>query len=656
MLALSWRAQALEVEQLFVQVGRWEMPEQFGLFRPRAHIEQRCSIAFPRALPAEYALQACGVVLRVELNEKGQLTLSLRGTNRNKDYGLGGLLKTDATYYGLGTQYSHFVLNGRKFPVLSQEQGNGRGLQPITFYQSIFARGLAGHSKTSYGVHPILVNSNDEGLVFDTLAFGEIDLKQKGELGFWFHGRELTFEIFKASGPLELLENISADYGRMRPLPEWVHRGLIAGLVGGEEVVTKKLKRYQALDVPLAGLWMQDWAGVRQTLIGERLIWDWQRDEARYPKFPEAEVPRLGYFNPFIAATDRRSSRKGEMFEQASRLGYLMSVEGRAAPVRMGGFEGHLVNLFRPEARAWFKALLKEQVEAQGFAGWMADFGEAWSYEADLPIGIDPTTAHHQYILEWLALNREIVDELGPDHLTFFARASAHRGAGLATLYWLGDQMPTWDDRDGLKSVLIGLLSSGLSGKVYNHADLGGYAELCFRPFFCYRRTPELMKRWLEMSAFTALMRSHEGLNPESSLQLHTTPAMLLVTSYWTQVFKILAPYRKRLISEASERGIPVVRPMFLHASGPEVEHCDDQFFLGPDLLVAPVLEAGATSREVFLPQGEWTHLFTGKIYRSSGERYRVGAPIGTPPVFYRFGFSEDLVRQIHDLFYPLVN
>ncbi len=629
------------------------MHETYGVFRRQDKVQQICTLSIKRQ-SAIVPVSECGVKLKIQV-DADKLKLEILETNANLDYALELHLPTNnpETYYGLGTQFSHFVLNGRKFPILSQEQGNGRGLQPISFYQSIFARGLAGNAKTTYAALPVFVTSDSKAYLVDTYAYGEIDFTNPREIGFYFQDKTLTLKTFQEADPESLTEVLSLELGRMRPLPSWIHSGLLAGLVGGAQSVERKVNRFKSMGIPLAGVWIQDWVGIRQTIIGERLLWDWRKDEKLYPNYPTRNLPVLGYFNPFLSSTDRRSSRNGTLFDKAVSQDFLMKVNGKLAPVSMGGFEGHLVNLFNPSARSWLKEIMKTQVRENNFKGWMADFSEAWSFEADLPIPFDRSGAHHLYILEWLKLNREIVEELGDPDLTFFARASTLKGSAHSTLFWLGDQMPTWDDKDGLKTTVIGLLSSGVSGQVYNHSDLGGYAEICFRPFFCYRRTPELIKRWLEINAFTALMRNHEGLNPENSLQIHSTADLLLTTKYWVNVFRSLMPYREKLIQEASENGLPLVRPMFYYDSSITAQKIEDQFYLGRDLLIAPVMDQGKTTREVYLPAGEWEHLFTGATYQSNGESFRIKAPLGQPGVFFNSEFPREIVEEIRGHFYP---
>ena len=81
-------------------------------------------------------------------------------------------------------------------------------------------------------------------------------------------------------------------------------------------------------------------------------------------------------------------------------------------------------------------------------------------------------------------------------------------------------------------------------------------------------------------------------------------------------------------------QGIPALRPDFYNAGDFKAHRDEYAFFTGRDLFVAPVIDARATSRRVFLPDGGWVHFFSGKPY--SGGEHVIDAPLGQPPVFYR--------------------
>jgi alpha-glucosidase len=91
-------------------------------------------------------------------------------------------------------------------------------------------------------------------------------------------------------------------------------------------------------------------------------------------------------------------------------------------------------------------------------------------------------------------------------------------------LFWMGDQLPTFDEYDGLWSALIGQLNGGLSGFTLGHSDIGGYTTI-LEPYthglLDYVRTKELLLRWIEMSTFSdMIMRTHGGVIPADMYQI----------------------------------------------------------------------------------------------------------------------------------------
>ena len=107
------------------------------------------------------------------------------------------------------------------------------------------------------------------------------------------------------------------------------------------------------------------------------------------------------------------------------------------------------------------------------------------------------------------------------------------------------------------------------------------------------------------------------------------------LTGLWLGVHAGLAPYVRHLVAEAQASGLPAQRALFLHyPQDAETFTIQDQFLYGADLMVAPVIEAGAVMRKVYLPEGAWRHVWSGQSYAPGW--HDVPAPIGQPPVFYR--------------------
>ncbi len=102
-------------------------------------------------------------------------------------------------------------------------------------------------------------------------------------------------------------------------------------------------------------------------------------------------------------------------------------------------------------------------------------------------------------------------------------------------------------------------------------------------------------------------------------------------------VFTMLKPYTKSLVAENAAKGTPVQRALFLYNEDDERCYTEQhEYLFGPDMLVAPVFLAEQTGWEVYIPKGEWIHLWTGAEYGKG--IHKVAAELGNIPVFYKKG------------------
>ncbi len=559
-------------------------------------------------------------------------------------------------FFGFGEQFTHFDLKGRRVPILTREQGIGRGRQPLTALVNLVAKS-GGDWHTSYAPVPFYMTSRLRALCLENQAHSVFDLRtpDRVQVTLWNEqgdGPGLRARIFHGDSPPALIAAYTSYAGRMRPPPDWILEGAVAGMQGGTEQVRRVWGELKTRGTPLAAFWLQDWVGQRATAVGKQLWWNWELDETRYPNWEQLRhdlaadgVRLMTYVNPFLANLSGVRPVRRDLFAEAAGKGYLLQdASGRPHMVKNTDFSAAMVDLDNPEACAWMKSVLREQVLAAGVSGWMADFGEARPIAED---GTD-TAPHNRYPERWARLNREVVEESGrAGELVFFCRSGFTRSPSQATLFWEGDQLMTWDRHDGIKSAVTGLLSSGLCGFAFNHSDIGGYTAIR-TPVADYLRDKELFMRWAELNAFSAVFRTHDGIRPGDCVQFYTNAETLDHFDRCARIYAAWAFYRKQLVREAAETGLPVVRHCFIHY--PEDEHIQrltyQQFTVGRELLVAPVLNPGQNMVDVHLPAGEWISVWNENIYGASdhGTQVRVPAPIGRPAAFYPTG-SETGIR-----------
>lgn len=511
----------------------------------------------------------------LEADKAGELHVQAKLKNGEQ---LGGLAMEwlageKEQFFGLGPQFSHVSLKGHRVPLWVEDR------RFLTTQNRYFWLG---------------------GRSYMTVDFSEED---RIRVETW--SRQLSFTVWQAPGPLELLEKASLRSGRPSLLPAWAS-GTIVGVQGGRERVEEILGKLETDNCPVHAIWIQDCYS--------------KTDTERYPHLrqwiggmQQRGIAVLGYINPFLTPG-------GPLFDEAWEKGYFVkNYSGRPYPIETASFEAFLIDLTNPAAFSWYKEWIKKELIETGFAGWMADYGEWLPHDALLFSGVPAMNYHNQYPVDWARLNREAIREAGKEgEVAFFSR-SAHTLSHLySSFYWLGEN-------DGLASAVRGLVSGGFSGMAVNHAAPPRIV-----------REEELLKRWIEWSAFTPVFRTHEGLRPDLNVQVYDTPELRAFFARFAKTHQQLVPYLDFCMREAVEKGYPMARHLYLHyPADPNVLDIDEQYLLGPDLLVAPVVHKKQTAVKAYLPEGKWKHFWSGEIYEGS-KWYEVPAPLGEPAVWWR--------------------
>ena len=544
--------------------------------------------------------------------------------------------EADEHVWGGGEQMSYLNLRHRRFPMWTSEPGVGRDkTSPITFQADRDGRAGGDYWTTNYP-QPTFLSSRRYALHVETTAYTALDFGEDDwhEIEAWAVPQRV--ELWTRPTLRSLVGAMAERFGRQPPLPEWIYRGAIIGLKDGERSF-ERLERMQAAGVQVSALWCEDWAGLRQTSFGARLFWDWRLDGRRYPSLPARVaalrargVRFLGYVNPYLCVD-------GSLFPEAEAAGYLATdAAGTTAKVDFGEFDCGVVDFTNPAAAAWFaERVIGQNMLDAGLSGWMADFGEYLPIDVHLASGVDARLMHNAWPVLWAEVNARAVASRGQaGEALFFMRAGFTGIQRHCPLLWAGDQSVDFSRHDGLVSVIPGALSSGLLGNAFHHSDIGGYTSL-----FGNVRTPELMMRWAEMAAFTPVMRTHEGNRPRDNLQVDGDSAVLAHFARMTRLWVHLVPYLRVLVAEAGASGLPVQRPLFLEFEADRRTYAiQDCYMYGPEMLVAPVHQAGCTAWQAYLPgDSEWVHLWSGANH-AGGEVAHVPAPLGQPPVFFRAG------------------
>ncbi len=283
------------------------------------------------------------------------------------------------------------------------------------------------------------------------------------------------------------------------------------------------------------------------------------------------------------------------------------------------------------EARSWWGRLNAAHVQS-GLAGIWNDMNEPATGEISpdaMRFGggrYSHERFHNQYaLLMAMGTTAGLLDAI-PGKRTFVLSRAGFAGIQRYAANWMGDNLANWEHLWVSLPMATGL---GISGQSFVGADIGGFEG---------DTNAELFLRWMQYGTLTPFCRNHSAI---AWVEQYAWSWGEVVEDLVREAIRLryrLLPYIYSSFVGASETGAPVQRPLiFDHQDDPAVRDLDDEYLFGPDLLVAPVLSAGATARQVYLPRGTWYDWHTDDVI--AGPCYiRADVTMDRIPMFARGG------------------
>jgi alpha-glucosidase (family GH31 glycosyl hydrolase) len=217
---------------------------------------------------------------------------------------------------------------------------------------------------------------------------------------------------------------------------------------------------------------------------------------------------------------------------------------------------------------------------------------------------------------------------------------------------WSGDPTTDWDPVDGLPAMVSQGLNYGYSGIGIYGSDVGGFFSITAPP-----TSPELLARWLELGAFSGVMRTEsEGFTAPQWSQPRAQIWDPSIEPVWRRYAKLrtqLYPYLAQAAARYEADGVPLMEALGLaYPQDPASWRGPARYLFGPSLLVAPVTAPGVRALQVPLPPGRWRSFWQSVSYRSAdgsfhlrrapalagGGSVSAAAPLDQVPVFVRDG------------------
>jgi sulfoquinovosidase len=361
-----------------------------------------------------------------------------------------------------------------------------------------------------------------------------------------------------------------------------------------------------------------------------------EEERRRTAQFHAGGLACLTYLNPMLSVEYEevfaRAAAEGLLLERPDGSPYVFQayLGGREVPLT----DEAELDFDHPGAEALLEELVLEALE-DGHDGWMEDFGEYPPPDAVSRAGRPGAELHNLYPVLFHAAAARAVERAGGGRpLARFCRSGWTGAAPHLPIVWGGDPTTCWGF-DGLRSAVTEALSMGLSGIGIWATDIGGFFSLGE-----HRLSEELLVRWIQLGALLPVMRTKSAgvaIPPAERPQVWDQ-AMLPHWRRWASLHTRLNPYLLAAAREYVETGMPLVRhPVLTHPEDEVAAGLEDQYLLGPDLLVAPVVEEGARRRRMYLPAGRWADAWSGEVRRGPAW-VEVPAPLELAPVMVREG------------------
>ncbi|MBK6565148.1 MAG: DUF4968 domain-containing protein [Saprospiraceae bacterium] len=525
-------------------------------------------------------------------------------------------------FYGLGDKTMHPNLRGRKLTNWAMDTyGYKRDEDPI--YKAIpFYLGI--HNNTGYGI------------LFDNTfkSYFDFGSDRRNITTFKADGGEMNYYFF--CGPK--LEDVIQRYTLLTGTPElppmWAlgyHQSKWSYYP--ELKISEITKKMRALHIPCDAIYFDI-----DYMEGFRCF-TWDVEKFPDPKRLVGDLLSNGFKSIVIIDPGIKKDKDYKVYKEALENGYFCKrADGQFVKGKVWPGECYFPDFTDPKVRKWWAGLHEELIAETGVRGIWNDMNEPALLETPTKTFPDDVRhdydgnpcshrkAHNIYGMQMARATYKGVKRFLKDKRPFVITRSAYAGAQRYGATWTGDNIATWEHL-WLSTVQIQRLS--VSGYSFAGSDIGGFID---------HPNPELYTRWMQTAVFHPFCRTHSSGDHGDQEPWSFGEDTLNIVRKFIELRYQMLPYIYSVFYEYVAEGKPMIRPIAVYDQfDKETLYRADEFLLGQQILVCPVLEPNAHSRFVYLPKGIWYHLFTDEKY-DGGKELSILTPIDHIPVFVAGG------------------
>ncbi|MDX6384508.1 MAG: alpha-glucosidase [Blastocatellia bacterium] len=547
----------------------------------------------------------------------------------------------DEHFYGLGEKAARldkrraFFVNWN-----SDTPGYTEGKDPI--YQTIpFYLGL--QSGAAYGIF------------FDNSYRSYFDFGRSSQQRAWFgaEGGEMNYYFFYGPSIKKILNRYADLTGHMPMPPMWaLGNQQSRWSYYPDKMVEEVVREYRVRDLPLDVIhldidYMQgyrvftfdpkrfpDPKGLANRLARQGVKLITIVDPGVKFQLPAKNATSINSGKPELEPQDQRYY----VFDEGLQKNYFQRRRnGELFIPKVWPGDSVFVDYTLPEARRWWGDLHRAYLD-NGVAGIWNDMNEPSDFvdqsgknQSDVisfDEGENSTHAKNRNVFALLESRAtyEGLERLRPNKRPYLITRAGYAGIQRYSTMWTGDTNSTWD---ALALNIPMFTTLGLSGEPFIGSDVGG---------FIGRGNGELLVRAYQLSFLAPFCRNHKVIDGYDQEPWRFGKYYEDIIRRYLKLRYQLLPFLYTTLEEAHRSGTPLFRPLVLnYQDDPNTLNLDDEFMIGEDLLVAPIVKPDVTARLVYLPKGTWYDYWTNQKY-TGGTTLRFNAPLETVPMFVRGG------------------
>lgn len=494
-------------------------------------------------------------------------------------------------------------------------------------------------SITYYKTIPFYVALKEEatyGIFFDNSfrSYFDMGMEMGDRIFFGAIGGQIQYYFIPGENIKEVVKNYTALTGRMEMPPLWsLGYQQCRFSYFSQEEVRELVKTFEEKDIPLDVVYLDI-----DYMDGFRVM------TFKTPNFDDAagligDLKEKGIRTITIIDPGVKVDEEYPVFKRGKEGNHFTKkLDGEIFIGAVWPGDSAFPDFSNKDCREWWKSELKKFISEHGMDGIWNDMNEPCVFNNDHKTMletclhnsdngvIEHKEFHNRYGFEMSRCSKEAQEELHPNERGFSMTRATYAGGQRYSSVWTGDNMSLWSQMRMSISMNANL---GISGFSFVGNDVSGFG---------LDSSEELFIRWMEMGPFIPIFRNHSNMYTRRQEPWAFGPRTEKIAKKSIELRYELLPYIYDLYYISHKEGLPIFRPMIMeYEKDMNLLNMREQFMLGENMLVAPVLYEGERSKTVYLPKGSWFNYFTMEKLQG-GKWYKLPCELDEILVFVKEG------------------